>query len=148
MKLSRAVSYALQATLLLAQAEREGPVPCSYLAAEGSMPVRFLLQILRALVTRGILKSSRGVEGGYLLARSPAEISVLEVIEAVDGPLPEGPAIDRGLPEESRTKLECALRDVTAMMRRELRAVTLADLLPADEEIGSPSCVAVGNGEA
>ncbi len=65
MKFSRTVSYALQATLQLAQEDRAAPVPCSQLAAEGKMPERFLLQILRNLVTHGILRSTRGVDGGY-----------------------------------------------------------------------------------
>ena len=83
MKLSRTVTYALQATLLLAQEERGEPIPCSRLAAEGAMPERFLLQILRSLVTHGILQSTRGVEGGYMLDRRPEEISLLEIIAPI-----------------------------------------------------------------
>ena len=51
------------------------------------MPERFLLQVLRNLVTHGVLQSSRGVEGGYFLGRYSAGISLLEIIEAIDGPL-------------------------------------------------------------
>ena len=130
MKLSRTVAYALQATLQLARSETGGPVPCSRLAAEGGMPERFLLQILRNLVTHGILGSTRGVEGGYTLQRSPADISLLEVIEAIDGPLHSALPIHKGLPEECKRKLECALREVTELARRELRAVKLLHLLP------------------
>jgi Rrf2 family protein len=130
MKLSRTVAYALQATLQLARKEDARPVPCSRLAADGRMPERFLLQILRNLVTHGILGSTRGVDGGYSLQRSPADISLLEVIEAVDGPLDCPLPVHEGLPESSWTKLECALREVTERSRRELRAVTLAHLLP------------------
>ena len=131
MKLSRTAAYALQATLQLARSEAGGPVPCGRLAAEGGMPRRFLLQILRNLVTHGILGSTRGVDGGYMLQRSPTDISLLEVIEAIDGPLHSRPPIHRGLPEECKTKLECTLKQVTELARRELRAVTLAHLLPA-----------------
>lgn len=137
MKLSRTVSYALQATLQLAQADSQVPVPCSRLAAEGKMPERFLLQILRNLVAHGILGSTRGVEGGYTLERSPDEISLLEVIEAIEGPLISAVPVGEGLPEGSRTKLEQALAEVTALARRELEAVKLADLLaPAGEYPG------------
>jgi Rrf2 family protein len=131
MKLSRTVAYALQATLQLAQIETGGPIPCSRLAAEGGMPERFLLQILRNLVTHGILGSTRGVEGGYRLERSPSDISLLEVIEAIDGPLISAMPIQQGLPEESKAKLECALNGVTELARRELRAIKLVHLLPA-----------------
>jgi Rrf2 family protein len=130
MKLSRTVAYALQATLQLARLEKAGiPVPCSCLAAEGRMPERFLLQILRNLVTHGILGSTRGVEGGYTLQRSPADISLLDVIEAVDGPLSSAPPFE-GLPKESKTKLECVLKEITELARHELEAIKLAHLLP------------------
>jgi Rrf2 family transcriptional regulator, cysteine metabolism repressor len=131
MKLSRTAAYALQATLQLARSETGGPVPCSRLAADGGMPERFLLQVLRNLVTHGILGSTRGVDGGYTLQRSPTDISLLEVIEAIDGPLYSRLTVHRGLPEECKTKLECTLKQVTELARRELRAVTLAHLLPA-----------------
>ena len=51
------------------------------------MPERFLLQILRNLVTHGILRSTRGVDGGYSLVRPADEVSVLDVIEAIEGPM-------------------------------------------------------------
>ncbi|MCR4411634.1 MAG: Rrf2 family transcriptional regulator [Thermoguttaceae bacterium] len=130
MKLSRTVSYALQATLQLAQCGSDTPVPCSRLAAEGKMPERFLLQILRNLVAHGILGSTRGVEGGYTLERSPEEISLLQVIEAIEGPLTPALPAGEGLPEESRIRLEQALAEVTEVARRELEAVKLAHLLP------------------
>ena len=130
MKLSRTVAYAVHATLQLAQTDSGAPVPCSQLAAEGSMPERFLLQILRNLVTHGILHSTRGVEGGYSLERKPDEISLLEVIEAIDGPLvatlpiPDG---DHSATYDSR--LRDVLEQVAANSRRLLGAVKLSDLL-------------------
>jgi Rrf2 family protein len=130
MKISRTVAYALQATLLLAQADEGESIPCSRLAAEGKMPERFLLQILRNLVAHGILSSTRGVDGGYRLVRCPEKISILDVIEAMDGPLsPMLPGAE-GLPADSRTKLEKILSDVTQLARRELGAVKLSHLLP------------------
>ncbi len=130
MKLSKTVAYAVQSTLLLAQRESGTPVPCSRLAAEGGMPARFLLQILRSLVAHGILGSTRGVEGGYTLGRNPADMSLLEVIEADDGPMTSMLPIHEGLPQGSKTKLECALKEVAELVRRELEAVKLAHLLP------------------
>lgn len=138
MKLSRTVSYALQATLQLAQANTDAPVPCSRLATEGKMPERFLLQILRNLVAHGILGSTRGVEGGYTLERSPEEISLLEVIEAIEGPVISAVPVGEGLPSDSRAKLERALADVTATARRELEAIKLAHLLPQSPRLPIP----------
>ena len=100
--LSRTVSYALQATLQLAATSSKDPVPCSRLAAQGHMPERFLLQILRNLVTHGILQSTRGVDGGYMLERKPTEITLLEIIEAVDGPLVVAATIGEAFPRESK----------------------------------------------
>jgi Rrf2 family protein len=131
MKLSRTVSYAVRATLQLAQNGSSAPVPCSKLASEGEMPERFLLQILRVLVTHGILKSTRGVEGGYSLSRSPEAISLLEVIEAIDGPLEtagESSATDE--PADVQQLLQTALRQVTSTARQQLESIKLSQLLP------------------
>jgi Rrf2 family transcriptional regulator, cysteine metabolism repressor len=130
-KLSRTASYALQAVLQLAQSDASGcPVPCSRLAAEGKMPERFLLQILRSLVTHGILGSTRGVDGGYVLERSPEEVSLLDVIEAVDGPVVPSLPPGEGLSAQAVEKLKCTLAGVAELARRELDAVKLVHLLP------------------
>ncbi len=131
MKLSRTVSYAVRATLQLAQNGSSAPVPCSKLASEGEMPERFLLQILRVLVTHGILKSTRGVEGGYSLSRSPEAISLLEVIEAIDGPLePAGDSPAPDTPADVQQLLQTALRQVTSTARQQLESIKLSQLLP------------------
>lgn len=132
MKLSRTAAYAVQAALQLAEDDGRVPVPCSHLAATGHMPERFLLQILRQLVTHGVLHSTRGVDGGYVLGRKPGEISLLDIIEAVDGPLQAGCPPSNGLPSMSRAKLEKTMDNLVANARRELAAIRLADLLPPE----------------
>ncbi len=128
MKLSRTVSYALQATLQLAEAQSDHPVPCSRLAAEGKMPERFLLQILRNLVAHGVLESTRGVDGGYALRQSPVDVSLLDIIEAVDGPMVSSLPVAEGLHKESREKLEQLLTQVNDEVRTRLAAIRMADL--------------------
>ncbi len=136
MKLSRTVGYALQAVLQLAESEPGTPVPCSHLAASGHMPERFLLQILRNLVTHGVLQSTRGVEGGYRLKRAPGEISLLEVIEAADGPLrAQVPQIE-GLAADTLAKLAAALGDVCGIARERLAEVKLSSLASGSTRIG------------
>jgi Rrf2 family protein len=100
------------------------------------MPERFLLQILRSLVTHGILRSTRGVDGGYSLVRPPHEVSLLEVIEAIEGPLNTGDPTAEGMPESTQAALQQALRSVTNNSRRQLEAIKLSQLLqpPADQE--------------
>ena len=130
MKLSRTVGYALQATLQLAEADPGTPVPCSQLAANGQMPERFLLQILRNLVTHGILHSTRGVDGGYTLERPASEISLLDLIEAVDGPVFAQQALNEGLPQELVDQLSAALREVASVTRKQLSSIKISSLVP------------------
>lgn len=130
MKLSRTVAYAVQATVQLAQSETSAPVPCSHLASHGKMPERFLLQILRNLVTHGILRSTRGVEGGYSLSRHPDQISLLDVIEAIEGPIDSGDPLSNEMPEVSQVRLREALDEVTATSKKQLSAIKLSHLIP------------------
>ena len=144
MKLSRTVSYAVRATLHLAQLESKGPVPCSKLASDGKMPERFLLQILRNLVTHGILRSTRGVDGGYTLVRPADQISLLEVIEAIEGPYDAALEVGDGLPFDSQLKLKDALGEVTTTTRKQLEAIKLSQLLkpPAIEKMDGAAAAA------
>ncbi len=134
MKLSRTVAYAVRATLQLAKSDSATPVPCSQLAAAGKMPERFLLQILRSLVTHGILRSTRGVDGGYALVRPPHEVSLLEVIEAIEGPLDTADPLAEGMTEAAQSRLTEALRAVTDQSRRQLEGIKLSQLLEPPPE--------------
>ena len=129
MKLSRTVLYALQATLQLAETNAKEPTPCSKLAANGAMPERFLLQILRSLVTHGILQSTRGVEGGYTLVKAPDEVSLLEIIEAIEGPIGGQFPANGGLDERALERLASALDDVTSSARQKLHSVKLSQII-------------------
>jgi Rrf2 family protein len=128
MKLSRTIAYAIHAMICLSRAAPGLPVPCRRLAREGEMPERFLLQILRVLVRRDLLRSTRGVEGGYVLSRSADQISLRDILEAFDGPLrPAVPAIG-GLANGARTELLKTLGNVADAARIELQKVTIAEL--------------------
>jgi Rrf2 family protein len=77
--------YALQALAELGRCG-EGPVPIGELARRRNIPVQFLEQLFATLRRAGLLRSQRGVKGGYTFAREPADITVLEVVELLDGP--------------------------------------------------------------
>ncbi len=95
MKLTRAASYALHAVVHMAQMKTPTVAVASHdIAAERGIPERFLLKVLKPLVSERILMSIKGPHGGYRLARSPNDITLLEIVEAVDGPL-RGYAPDR-----------------------------------------------------
>jgi Rrf2 family cysteine metabolism transcriptional repressor len=79
--------YALQALAELGRSASPGPVPIAELARRRDIPVQFLEQLFAVLRRAGILRSQRGVRGGYAFAREPSQITVLEIVELLDGPL-------------------------------------------------------------
>ena len=133
MRISHKVAYAVRVTTTLAQlTEGDHPQPVSgaVLAAADDLPPGFLSDILRLLRNGGVLHSRRGGEGGWLLARPAAKITVADIIRAVDGPL----ASVRGLrphelaetgEDEAFVTLWIAVR---ASLRSVLEAVTIAHL--------------------
>ena len=79
--------YAIRALAELARIGGAGPVPIGELARRRDVPVQFLEQLFAVLRRAGILRSQRGVKGGYAFAREPGEVTVLEVVELLDGRL-------------------------------------------------------------
>ncbi|ADB52018.1 RrF2 family transcriptional regulator [Conexibacter woesei] len=77
--------YALRALTELGRLGGSGPVPIAELARRREIPVQFLEQLFAVLRRAGVLKSQRGVKGGYSFAREPGEITVLEIVELLDG---------------------------------------------------------------
>ena len=82
--------YALSALVELHRQGGSVPVPIAELARRRAIPVQFLEQLFATLRRAGILRSQRGVKGGYQLARPAEEITVLELVELLDGPLGAG----------------------------------------------------------
>ena len=129
MRVSAKADYALRATIELAAAG-DGPVKGERIAQAQEIPLKFLENILLDLKHAGLVQSQRGAEGGYWLSRPPDEISLADVIRAVEGPI----ANVRGLRSE---QVEyggpaAGLRDVWVAVRANLRSVletvTLGDL--------------------
>src|ERR1700736_4482887 len=79
--------YAVLALAELGRSSGEAPVPLGELARRRDVPVQFLEQLFAVLRRAGILRSQRGVKGGYRFAREPSKVTVLEVVELLDGPL-------------------------------------------------------------
>ena len=128
-RVSAKADYALRAVIELA-ASADGPVKGERIAQAQEIPLKFLENILGDLRHAGIVRSQRGVEGGYWLARPASEITLAEVIRAVEGPL----ANVRGVRPESIEYAGSAepLREVWVAVRASLRSVleevTLADV--------------------
>jgi Rrf2 family transcriptional regulator, cysteine metabolism repressor len=81
--------YAVVAMAELARSGDGGPIPIAQIAERRDMPVQFLEQLFSTLRRGGLLNSQRGVKGGYTLARPAADITVLEVVQALDGKVGE-----------------------------------------------------------
>jgi Rrf2 family protein len=129
MKLSRACGYALYAVEYLAARGEGRPAASHQIAEARGVPERFLLKVLKPLVSAGLLRSLRGPNGGYRLTRPAAQITLLEVVEAVDGPV-RG---DAPLDGEGRGGLDSRLAAVceraAGEVRRQLGEVRISDLV-------------------
>jgi Rrf2 family protein len=131
MRLTAKADYALRAGAeLAAVVNRGGLLTREQIAVAQQIPATFLLRILTDLRRAGIVRSQRGAEGGYRLARDPATITLADMIRAVEGPLAE---IHGDQPQDIiYGGAAAALRDVwvalRATERRVLESVTLADV--------------------
>jgi Rrf2 family iron-sulfur cluster assembly transcriptional regulator len=127
MKVSTRADYAARALLSLALHGLDRPTSVKEIAERTGLPQPYLEQILLAVKGAGIVRSKRGVGGGYVLARPLAEITLADVIAAVDGPGP--------MPVEAHDHCEghCVLQEVWGELDEETRKVlgrfTLADLV-------------------
>jgi Rrf2 family iron-sulfur cluster assembly transcriptional regulator len=126
--------YASRALLSLALHENEGGGPTSVrdIAERTALPQPYLEQILLALKGAGLVRSKRGVGGGYVLSREPASITLGDIVSAVDGPIAAGdfgePHQDGACDHEGQCVLLAVWHDVGAQMRRLLDDSTLADM--------------------
>jgi Rrf2 family protein len=110
--------YALRALVELHRLGDGSPVPIAELARRGGIPVQFLEQLFATLRRAGVLSSQRGVKGGYRFARMPNAVTVLEVVELLDGPLGRD--------------AEGVFRDAAEAARRVLAGTTVADVAEAE----------------
>ncbi len=130
MRITAKADYAVRAAVELAAAPDGNPVKGERLAEAQDIPLQFLEHILLELKHARLVRARRGARGGYWLARSPDEITVADVIRAVEGPLAN---IQDSAPEATHYPGPAKhLRDVWVAVRANLRAVlervTLADL--------------------
>lgn len=131
MRVTAKVDYAVRAGIVLANAYETGrPTKGEQIATAQAIPSKYLENILSELRQGGIVRSQRGADGGYWLQRTPAEVSVADIIRAVEGPL----ANVRGEPPEELSypegtgSLQDAWIATRAALRNVLEHVTLADL--------------------
>ena len=131
LRLSKKADYALMAMKHLALREDRGSSSAREIAALYDIPIELMAKVLQRLVRRGLLASQQGTRGGYQLARSPAQISVADVIQAIDGPVAvTACSTDEGQQCEQFSK--CNVRDPLWRVRERILAAlgecTIAEL--------------------
>ena len=130
MRLTMKGDYGLRAMIDLAAHDGLGPIPSADIAARQLIPEHFLDQLLVTLRRAGLLKSLRGPQGGHMLARPPATITMAEIIGALEGPVAPMECVPN--PTVCQLSSGCGIRDVwvevDAFTQRLLNGKTLEDL--------------------
>jgi Rrf2 family protein len=130
MKLTHACGYAIHAVVYLAKQKDDHLIASRQIAEAQGLPERFLVKVLKPLVSAQILHSLRGPNGGYRLARAPRAISLLDVVEAVDGPIRgQVPVIEGNGDDKLNRRLESVCTATADLIRQRLQKVRIADLI-------------------
>lgn len=136
---SQTVEYALRAMVFLAQNNDE-PQPTEQIAVATKVPAAYLSKVLQAMSREGLVKSQRGLHGGFRLLRDPSEINILDVVNAVD-PIERIESCPLGL--KSHGKHLCPLHqrmdEALASVEKAFGETTLAEVL-ADPNRSTPLC--------
>lgn len=132
MQITRQADYAVRAVLYLASLSNGTRAPTSQIAHEQEIPSSFLAKIVSQLSVAGVVQTSRGARGGVSLARPSEEITLLEVIEAIDGPI----TLNECVPDPSDCPFgeDCAVHKIWLEAQRDLikrLAVTNFSMLAA-----------------
>ena len=130
MKISRSAGYGMVAVGYIAQRQKEGAVLASRISKEYDIPMEYLLKILQQLVRANILRSKRGPRGGFSMARQPKEINMLEIIEAVSGPIRSHmELVEQTGNAPFARKMEKVVEDATVKAEAVLSKAKLSDML-------------------
>lgn len=129
MKLTRASSYALHAVAFMAVQKHDRPIASHNIAQARGIPERFLLKVLKPLVSARVLLSIKGPNGGYRLAKKADDITMLEVLEAVDGPIRGQAPFSEESNGPLNHKLENICKQSAEVVRKQLEKVKMSDLV-------------------
>ena len=137
MQITRQADYALRAMLYLARLEKNTRAATSKIAEDQQIPPSFLAKIISQLSIAGLIHTSRGARGGVSLARRPEDINLLDVVEAIDGPITLNECTDD--PSVCTFGNNCPIHEVWCEAKselvRKLRQATFDDLLKRETAI-------------
>jgi Rrf2 family protein len=130
MKLTHASSYALYAMVHIAGHKPNVPLASHEIAQAHDIPERFLLKVLKPLVSAGLLHSVKGPRGGYRLAKAANQITMLEVVEAVEGPIRGTASFHSAAASNGLAKhLNQVCANAAEQVRKQLQGVRLSHLV-------------------
>ena len=130
MKTSRSTEYALLAAAFVAKNYKDGSVLSQKISAKYNIPLEYLLKILQQLVRANVLRSKRGPNGGFKLARNASDITMLQIVEAVDGPMVSQMRLtEQSQNEPFSIKMEAICTEATQKARDTYANATLAEVL-------------------
>jgi Rrf2 family cysteine metabolism transcriptional repressor len=131
MKISTRGRYGLRILLDLATHQNEGPVIMREISERQGITEKYLWQVINLLKSAGLVTSVRGAKGGYALAKSPSEVSVLEIISILEGPVVVVDCVDAS--ENCARSSSCVTREVWKQiednLRKTMAGITLQDLV-------------------
>ena len=130
MRVSRSTGYALLAVGYIAKNQDDSVVPSEDISKQYGIPIEYLLKILQQLVRANVLRSKRGPQGGFWLAKPTNKITMLEIIEAIDGPLTGGLNLAKQTRRDKYgTKVQQTYDKAISGARSVLQKTTLSNLL-------------------
>jgi len=131
-KFSAKGEYGIRAILDIALRGEQGPVQVKEIARRQCIPERFLEQVMASLKKSGLVKSIRGARGGYLLTKAPEQISLADIIQALEGPLSLMKCTSDETPQHCDQFSLCVIRDiwkdVQSSILEALDSITVADI--------------------
>ena len=141
MKISTKGRYGLRTLMDVAVHQAKGPVNLNDIAERQGISAKYLWQIVNLLKTAGFVRGTRGPKGGYVLLRDPADITLLDVIQVLEGPVSLVECVDD--PDVCSRVENCVAHsvweEVSGAIRAALRKITLAEILRRHAVAGSAS---------
>ena len=132
MKISQRSTYGIMAAVDMAMQANKAPIQAKSIARRQGIPARFLEQVLYAMKKAGLVSSLRGAQGGYVLSKKPSELSLAEILEALEGPLLSVGGLNGlgspGRGTKSETLLAAVWDRVCTAERNVLEAITVEEL--------------------
>jgi Rrf2 family protein len=143
MQVTHAVDYGVRALMFMARHPVGTRHYLQNVAEQARLPRNYLVKVLKGLTGQGIVRPHRGINGGFSLARDPREISLRQVIEAIDGPVTvvhclTDPRRNGACPNSGRCAAQVLLSRVRHDLLTALASYTLADLVAIQKELEAP----------